>query len=315
MPKLETAVPSSFFQSPNSQLMTLNEHGKAVRILSPIEEIYKPRHNLLFLYTQISRDDVEASLGFSDDIVICNPSSPYSPAQFEELLTETESVHFNCSNMNYNAWKRLWHICDHRQRNGMRPSLSISMRNPGGDFTNSLERVLKAYDAPRGDASGGQGKVTSSLSKPWRWGLRILHRWWKSETTCAPGEEVLQVRAFCDGNEEPLPLSMRERVILDRMAHSRIAQTRAQWAAALNADQWVINHGANSPNPEDFKCNFSRNGLKKPIWRIGNLLAEQFDKMGISIEPEKVIEHIPCGKETQYRWSPSIHVVREHVKR
>lgn len=273
------------------------------------------RRKILVCHPDAGRRAREASTfqSHGNEVIPCDPTLEYSFGTFEQFLSESALVRFDCTTVNANALRRLLHVCDHRQRHGLKPFFVCTGINPHDAFKRHLERVLKVDRTANG--SGGEGILRNgSLSNPQRWGMEIRHRWWVGETICTPGEEIFDMRVFNGERSESPPLGMKDRIALDGFARGKVAQTTSQWAASLNASPWVTKHGSRAPGASHLRCKFSRNGLKQAIWRARSVLAAGFGLVGINIDPMRIIESIPCGREVRYRWNPEIYVVWDHVE-
>jgi hypothetical protein len=276
------------------------------------------RRKILVCHKDPGRRDSDALIlqNHGNEVVACDPTLPYSFNTFDRLLSESALVRFDCSCVDTNAFRRLLHVCDYRQRHGMKPFFVCTGVNRSDKFKSHLEHVLKVDRTVNGSDQGGEGpflrdRSTSNLQ---RWGLEIVHRWWVGETICTPGEEVFNINVFNGERIETPPLGMKDRVALDGLVRSRVAQNASQWAASLNASPWVKRHGSRAPGAQNFKCRFSRNGIKQTIWRQRRLLAAWFVKVGVEIDPMRIIERIPCGREVKYRWNPEIFVTWNHAE-
>lgn len=288
------------------------------RVLCEDARTPSTRRKILVCHRDSRRRDSDALIlqNHGNEVVACDPTLPYSFDTFDRLLSESALVRFDCSAVDTNAFRRLLHVCDYRQRHGMKPFFVCTGVNCNDELKSHLERVLKVDRTVNVSAQGGEEPVLRdrSTSNLQRWGLEIVHRWWVGETICTPGEEVFNVNVFNHGRIESLPLGMKDRVALDGIVRSRVAQTSSQWAASLNASPWVKKHGSRASGALNFRCKFGRNGIKQTIFRLRSLLAAGFALVGVEIDPMRIIEPIRCGREVKYRWNPEIFVAWDHVE-
>lgn len=145
-------------------------------------------------------------------------------------------------------------------------------------------------------------------------GIEIIHRWWVGETICTVGEEVFMANVFNREFVKQVPLSLHERVALDRFARRKTPQSSTQWAASLNADRWVQNHGANSSERSNLRCHFSRNGIKQIMHRLGYRISQTFEDVGMVLHRKHLFTRMQCGKEVLYGWNPQILVTWNHLR-
>jgi hypothetical protein len=251
------------------------------------------------------------------EVVLCDPTQPYTFTSFERLLSEAAVVRFDCSMVTLDAFRRLLHVCDHRQRHGLKPFLVCTAINPNERFNDHLHNVLRVDRTVNcsNRIGGDQSDPPLRASfNPTRWGLQIVHRWWVGETICTPGEELHEIRAFNNLQTESLPLCMKDSVALDQFVRGKVPQSSTQWAETMNASVWVSRHGSRSSPPLKAKYQFSRTGLKQSIWRLRSAVSAGFRKVGVEIDPKRIIESTPCGREVKYRWNPEIFVVWEHLE-
>ncbi len=239
-----------------------------------------------------------ALAGRGHEVVTCDPMQSYTFTSFEQLLAQVAVVRFDCSVLNLDAVKRLLHVCEYRQRHGMKPFFVCTGVDPNEKFKNQLHHVLKIdRTVDRGDHFD---RLHASFNLT-RWGLQIVHRWWVGETICTPGEELFGVNVFNNMRTESLPLCMKDSVALDQIVRGKVPQSGTQWAESMNANAWVLRHGSRASPPLKNHYRFSKRALKQSIWRLRSTLSAGFARVGVEIAPDHIIESIPCGREVKYR--------------
>lgn len=245
------------------------------------------------------------------EVVTCDPMQPYTFTSFEQLLAKVAVVRFDCSVVNLDAVKRLLHVAAFRQRHGMKPFFVCTAIDPHQKFKNHLHHVLKVDRTV--DPTDQSDRLHASFN-PMRWGVQIAHRWWVGETICTPGEELYAVNVFNNQQIEPVPLGMKDGIALDQIARGKVPQSGTQWAESMNASAWVIRHGSRARPPMKRQYRFNERALKQSIWRLRSTLSSRFEKVGVKIAPDSIIESIPCGREVKYRWNPQIFLVWDHIE-
>src|SRR5579862_4107726 len=96
------------------------------------------------------------------EVVVCDPMTHYTYTSFEQLLLQAALVRFDCSNANADSIKRLLHICDHRQRHGMKPFLVCTAVDTNEHFKHHLHQVLKVDRTVDGDQRIGELQFNAS---------------------------------------------------------------------------------------------------------------------------------------------------------
>ena len=132
--------------------------------------------------------------------------------------------------------------------------------------------------------------------------LIIIHRWQELDGHCLPGEEIAAARVMFRGREFDLDLGLGPLILLDYLARFRwLPQRASQVAAALNADTFCLQHGANAPRSRKQTRKFTHGAVKVYAGRIRNAMAVAFEEAGITLDPFVVL-----ASEPGYRLNASV---------
>jgi hypothetical protein len=142
----------------------------------------------------------------------------------------------------------------------------------------------------------------------------ILHRFWKPETICTPGEAIAEIRFLYRTRQIPVPLSLRLMLLFDYFArHQHLAQCAAQIAAGLNSDPFTQRHGAHARVIGGMSKRSSRTAVKQQIMRIRVGMDRTFRQVGLRLYPGSVLlSEQTTTNEVRYRLKAS--VVWEHLE-
>lgn len=120
--------------------------------------------------------------------------------------------------------------------------------------------------------------------------FRIYHRFRKSGTDCAPGEEIFAVCLVHRGREYPLRLSLALRILFDYLAcHSRFPQSAAQIEAGVRADHFSVRHAAAVMGSSAFTRRISRSCIKVYIERLRSALEDAFHEAVLQVDARTVL--------------------------
>jgi hypothetical protein len=136
----------------------------------------------------------------------------------------------------------------------------------------------------------------------------ILHRFWKQETICTPGEAIAEVRFIHRRREIAVPVSLRLMLLFDYLArHKHLGQNAGQIAAGLSADPFTRQHGAYAGAKAGLSKGASRTSVKQQIMRLRAGLRFAFRKAGLSLAPNRVlISEETTVNEVRYRLKASV---------
>jgi hypothetical protein len=131
--------------------------------------------------------------------------------------------------------------------------------------------------------------------------FRIVHRFRKPGTECAPGEEVTAVYFIYRGREIRVPLSTALLLLFDYSARNRHLPLNAtQIAAGMRVSPFYRKHGLNSGVLSLRKM--SRSSVKEYVEEIRKALALAFREASLAIDPKRVlVSEKVVGKGVQYR--------------
>jgi hypothetical protein len=140
----------------------------------------------------------------------------------------------------------------------------------------------------------------------------ILHRFWKPETICTPGEAIAEVRLIHRRRETTVPLSLRLMLLFDYLArHKSLGQSAGQIAAGLSADPFTRQHGAYAGAKARLKKTVSRTSVKQQVMRLRTGLRRALRKAGLNLDPKRIlISEMTVVNEVRYRLKAVVQ--REH---
>ncbi len=144
--------------------------------------------------------------------------------------------------------------------------------------------------------------------------IRIIHRFWRSDTECLPGEEIWAIFLLHRGREIRLPLSLAVRVLLNYLAETKhIPQSAAQISAGIRQSAFYAKHGMNSGIA--LRRNISRSAVKEYVTRLRKAFHLAFREAALNLNPERVlVSRTTVGNEVQYQLRATIqwvHVAAE----
>jgi hypothetical protein len=142
----------------------------------------------------------------------------------------------------------------------------------------------------------------------------ILHRFWKQETICTPGEAIAEVRFIHRRKEIAVPLSLRLMLLFDYLArHKRVGQNAGQIAAGMSTNPFIRQHGAYAMAQSSLSKRTSRTAVKQQILRVRTGLRLTFRELGLNLDPGRVLisEHTTTN-EVRYRLKAAVQW--EHQK-
>jgi hypothetical protein len=136
----------------------------------------------------------------------------------------------------------------------------------------------------------------------------ILHRFWKPETICTPGEAIAEIRLLHRRRQFPIPLSLRLMLLFDYLArHKPLGQSAGQIAAGLNIDPFVRAHGGYANANPSLSRHMSRTALKQQIMRLRAGLRHAFHESGLNFDPGRVlISKKTTMNEVRYQLQASV---------
>lgn len=139
----------------------------------------------------------------------------------------------------------------------------------------------------------------------------IVHRFWKSETDCLAGEEVVGIWLEIADREVQLPLPLALRLLFDHLARHRwLAESSAQIEASMRSDPFYLRHAANSHSSRKLTRRMSRSGIKVYITRIRQALQLAFDEAEIPLKPTDVlVSEQTVATEVRYRLRAKVRFV------
>lgn len=120
--------------------------------------------------------------------------------------------------------------------------------------------------------------------------FRIVHRFHKPGTNCAPGEEIFAILLVYRGREYCLKLSLALRILFDYLArHSRLPQSAAQIEAGIRADRFYTQHAMTVMGMGKFIRSIPRSYVRVYIERLRSALAIAFQEACLSLDPQAVL--------------------------
>jgi hypothetical protein len=120
--------------------------------------------------------------------------------------------------------------------------------------------------------------------------FRIVHRFHRPSTICAPGEEIAAVYFVHHGREFCLPLSLPLRILFDYLArHSRLPQSATQIEAGIRADRFYTQHAAAVMGKGKFTRSIPRSYVRVYIERLRSAIKSVLDNAGLPIDPGDVL--------------------------
>jgi hypothetical protein len=130
--------------------------------------------------------------------------------------------------------------------------------------------------------------------------FRIIHRFRKPGTDCAPGEEIAAVYFIHRRREILVPLSPALLLLFEYFARNRrIPQHATQIAAGVSVEPFFQDHGLNSGVISRRKI--SRSSVKGYVEQTRRALTRAFGKAPLSLDPKRVlVSKETVGKEVLY---------------
>jgi hypothetical protein len=120
--------------------------------------------------------------------------------------------------------------------------------------------------------------------------FRIVHRFHKPGTNCAPGEEIFAVYLVHRGREYPLRLNLALRILFDYLAHhSHLPQSATQIEAGIRASRFYAEHASNVMGHTTFTRSIPRSYVRVYIERLRTALEMAFQEAGLSVDPQTVL--------------------------
>lgn len=144
--------------------------------------------------------------------------------------------------------------------------------------------------------------------------FRIVHRFHRHGTVCAPGEEIAAVYLVYRGREYWLRLPVALRILFDYLArHSGMPQNATQIEAGIRCDPFYRRHAANASN--SFKLNraISRSFVRVYIARLRSAMTTAFRDANLSVNPAAVIaSRTTVMNEVGYQLRGSAEWLHDH---
>jgi hypothetical protein len=120
--------------------------------------------------------------------------------------------------------------------------------------------------------------------------FRIVHRFHRPGTDCAPGEEIFAVCLVHRGREYHLRLSLALRILFDYLArHSHLPQSAAQIEAGIRADRFYAHHAATVMGKEKFTRSIPRSYVRVYVERLRLALEDVFCESGFPMDARAVL--------------------------
>jgi hypothetical protein len=145
--------------------------------------------------------------------------------------------------------------------------------------------------------------------------LQIIHRFHRSETSCAPGEEVAAVYLVHRSELYHVRLGIGELLLFDYLAKSRLPQSAAQIQAGVRSDPFYTRHAWNSGATRRQVRRI--NHVRVYVKRIREALALSFREAGMDYaDPYKVlVSETTTSNSVLYALKCSIEWVHESLPR
>lgn len=137
--------------------------------------------------------------------------------------------------------------------------------------------------------------------------FRIVHRFHKPGTDCAPGEEVFAVCLVHRGREYHLRLSLALRIMFDYLArHSCLPQSARQIEAGVRATRFYSEHASNATGRAPFTRTIPRSSVRVYIQRLRSAIEDAFREAGLLMDAHAVLlSQETVMNETGYRLKAS----------
>jgi hypothetical protein len=120
--------------------------------------------------------------------------------------------------------------------------------------------------------------------------FRIVHRFRKPGTACAPGEEIFAVFLVYRGREYCIPLSLALRILFDYLArHSRLPQSATQIEAGIRATRFYAEHASNAIGHAASTRSIPRSYVRVYVERLRSALEITFGEAGLLLEVRGVL--------------------------
>jgi hypothetical protein len=120
--------------------------------------------------------------------------------------------------------------------------------------------------------------------------FKILHRFHKPCTDCAPGEEVAGIFLVHHGREYFVRLPLALRLLFDYLArHSHLPQSATQIEAGFRADRFYSHHRGGAVGRDKFNRSIPRSYVRVYIERLRLALNNAFCESGLLIHARTVI--------------------------
>jgi hypothetical protein len=120
--------------------------------------------------------------------------------------------------------------------------------------------------------------------------FRIVHRFHRPGSNCAPGEEIFAIYFIHRGREHYLRLSLALRILFDYLArHSRVPQSAAQIEAGIRADIFYTQHSTNATGRDKLTRGIPRSYVRVYIERFRSVLEKVFLEAGLLIDAHAVV--------------------------
>ena len=130
--------------------------------------------------------------------------------------------------------------------------------------------------------------------------VRIIHRFRKPGTICAPGEEIGAIYLLGPDKSAVLHFSLTLRLLFDYVASRRMPLSPTQIADGLRASLFHNQHGMNAGTLS--RRRFSRSAIKEYVRRIRGALQLGIEEVGLSLDPSQVlISDGTVSNEVRYR--------------
>lgn len=145
--------------------------------------------------------------------------------------------------------------------------------------------------------------------------FQILHRFHRSGTSCAPGEQVAAVYLVHRSRLYHLRLGIGALLLFDYLAKRRISQSAAQIQASARSDPFYTRHAWNGgPTQRQVR---RLNHVRVYVKRIREALALAFLEAGMdSADPYKVlVSETTTSNSVLYALKCSVELVHESIPR